>query len=59
MSDVVTICPFCMTLFLFTEIPSEECPECHIGILEDINDYYERVSDSDNEQREDSSGIAS
>lgn len=42
----ITICPFCLTIFLYTEEIGEECPNCHIGTLENIDDYTERTSEN-------------
>jgi hypothetical protein len=47
----ITICPFCLTIFLYTEETDDECPNCEIGTLEDLDDYRERTMGIDNNEQ--------
>jgi len=41
------ICGFCGTIFPYQVLQDEEeeCPECHVGILVDIEEYEENPDD--------------
>jgi hypothetical protein len=50
MTDI-TICPFCLTVHIYELYIGDECPDCEIGILEDLNKYYERKAAIDEEDK--------
>jgi hypothetical protein len=52
MSDVVTICTFCNTVFLYDGDPDEECPECEVGLLVDLDEYNENMKELEDNDRE-------
>lgn len=49
MSDI-TICPFCLTIYLYTEEVGDECPTCEIGILESLDEHTLRTSEQQNDE---------
>ena len=46
------ICPFCLTIFLYTNNPGDDCPDCGIGVLEDLWEYYQRIAELDNDKQD-------
>lgn len=41
----ITICPFCLTIFLYENCSGDECSECHVGIVENIDEYNARIKE--------------
>ena len=41
----VTICPFCLTMFLYSQHVGAECPSCEIGIIENFEEYTARTAE--------------
>jgi hypothetical protein len=48
----ITICPFCLTVFLYTMGIGEECTECEVGILEEIDEYNRRIEESNGREND-------
>jgi hypothetical protein len=50
-----TICPFCLNIFLYSQELGDDCPECGIGILENLQEYNKRTAelDTDDNRKED------
>jgi len=55
----ILICPFCLTIFIYTEYPGAECPSCEIGDLEDFYEYQERKEEIDDRNNEDTISASS
>ena len=39
----MTVCPFCLTIFMFGQAEGCECPDCEIGTLENYYEYLEKI----------------
>jgi len=48
----ITICPFCLSVFLYDYEIGAECPYCHIGILENIDEHNDRIAKLDEDDDE-------